>query len=561
MGGCYLALVNRFLSHFCPMHRPFEQTLSCSMKPMRAPANALLLHPPIAVLILLMGGMAGSASGELPPLDPTLRYGGLVIWGSRGDPTLYGDFERAIPLITEKCHAAGITNVRVGLSWWNIEYQRGHYDWEETDRILHWIADHGIKNVACVATAPPWATSGPEAKEILAQRHQSNLIGVLPIEAEFWSDYERYLREAVRRYGAIIDYYEIWNEPDGMAGHRLIRDASGTVVSVEYGGDPRWYAELLRRSATIIREEDPVCAVAIGGFESKADCAPGFLEGLYEHGARRYFDAVGIHSYSNPLNRPWLCCIRAVLEAHGDAHKPFWLTEWGIGANAPHKEVKQSYLIRRRLRFIRETPWIAIANAFIANTLWADKEELALRAFRAMTEETGPRSHYVQDFDAPPEELLASWEWGIEGTPDNVILNQSVVGRSPLAENDFCLVGDALGRVLEQSFEVYVKSSDPWLRFQYRVETAEATAETYLSVKVETSNLCRYPETKLVVSGLRHKVWESCELQLVDLFPALRSEVLMTVGIVYESSSQGVKVSLDNLYVGPKEEPVVRSRS
>jgi hypothetical protein len=65
-----------------------------------------------------------------------------------------------------------------------------------------------------------------------------------------WNKYEAFLREAIKRYGSRIKYWQVHNEPE--SGHY-------------YYGTPENYAELLARSYKIIKAECPDCSVLAAG--------------------------------------------------------------------------------------------------------------------------------------------------------------------------------------------------------------------------------------------------------------------------------------------------------
>jgi len=168
----------------------------------------------------------------------------------------------------------GVRSSRVGVCWHNVEKVRGTYDWSSPDAALPAVADSGVRIVLCLATTPPWSWQYPEVAKTLESRGQGNLAGCLPHKAEYWPDYERYLTELVKRYHKYLKHYEIWNEPDGLAGFRFITDDDGKLVAFQHGGDPVWYAELVKRSYRIIKSIDPQARVGIGSYEKKAAMTP-----------------------------------------------------------------------------------------------------------------------------------------------------------------------------------------------------------------------------------------------------------------------------------------------
>lgn len=197
-------------------------------------------------------------------------YGGSGWWQDAPADELGGKCRAE----AEKYAGWGVRSSRVGICWTNVEKVRGQYDWSEPDAVLPAVSATGIHLVLCVATTPEWAWQFPEVGTILAEQGKANLAGTMPFKDECWPDYERYLRELVQRYRTCLKHYEIWNEPDGMSGFRFFTDEKGGFIGFEHGGDPDWYAELVRRSYRIVKSIDPEARVGIGSFEKKTAMPP-----------------------------------------------------------------------------------------------------------------------------------------------------------------------------------------------------------------------------------------------------------------------------------------------
>jgi O-antigen ligase len=220
----------------------------------------------------------------------------------------------------------GFVWVRQSFYWSEIEPQPGRFDWAVADRILAALARHpGLRLVAALddkggITAPlPPPDSGRFAK---------------------------FAGAFAARYGAQVDYYQVWDEPN-LAAH--------------WGGgpvNPPAYADLLARTARAIREADPSARILLAGLAPTVETGPQnlsdvrYLEQLYQAGAAPYFDIVAGKPYgfdTGPgdrradeavLNFSRLFLLREVMERHGDAGKPVWASHWGWNAlpGAEHAE-------------------------------------------------------------------------------------------------------------------------------------------------------------------------------------------------------------------------------
>ena len=92
--------------------------------------------------------------------------------------------------------ATGVRRVRYPVRWHRIERERGRFDWRETDRVLGWMQDHGLRPIADLlhhTSYPRWLKRG------FADRR-------------FGSSYLRYLEAFAGRYPWIGDY-TLFNEP------------------------------------------------------------------------------------------------------------------------------------------------------------------------------------------------------------------------------------------------------------------------------------------------------------------------------------------------------------
>jgi hypothetical protein len=169
--------------------------------------------------------------------------------------------------------------------------------------------------------------------------------------------------------------YEVWNEQDD-------------TTFWANGPQPAAYAALLKAAYPAIKGADPAATVLVGGlvgnnFE--------FVEAIYDHGAKGYFDGVGVHTdtaclttdpreyYREPSGRIGRYSftgyreVRATMLAHGD-DKPVWMTELGWattsaicsrGGRAGTKEGGVSQAV--------QADFLAKAYGCLANDPWVEQ--------------------------------------------------------------------------------------------------------------------------------------------------------------------------------------------
>jgi hypothetical protein len=121
-----------------------------------------------------------------------------------------------------------------------------------------------------------------------------------------------------------ITTWEIWNEPN-LGGF--------------FGGkpNPRGYARLLKISSAGLKSGDPAAQVLTAGFFPihtirNTVSMRTYLRAFYRiHNVTNYFDALGLHPYWRTPRGVlhWVRQARGIMNRHGDAATPIWVTEFG----------------------------------------------------------------------------------------------------------------------------------------------------------------------------------------------------------------------------------------
>jgi len=238
----------------------------------------------------------------------------------------YGDDESAgLDAALARVVEGGFVWVRQSFYWSRIETQPGSFDWTEPDRIVTTVARHPrLRLVAVLDDSPPVPPADPDR-------------------------FAAFAREFAARYGAQVDYYQVWDEPN-LAAH--------------WGGapvNPAAYADLLARAARAIRAADrstrltagPDACIILAGLAPTVETGPQnlsdvrYLEQLYRAGAAPYFDVVAGKPYGfdtgpddrradeTVLNFSRLLLLREVMVGQGDVNKPLWASHWGWNALPP----------------------------------------------------------------------------------------------------------------------------------------------------------------------------------------------------------------------------------
>ncbi len=319
-------------------------------------------------------GKVSSINAPLAPLH-TPRYGVNVALEQYKD-------EQALRQALEKARDAGLSVVRQELPWAEIEPNPGQFDWERWDTIVRICSEYHLRVIVVLDTSPAWARSEWESANRWAPPAN-------------YSDFAQFAATVAARYGAIIEAYQIWDEPN---------------ISPHWGNgeiDPQGYVELLKLASGAIRSADPQALIIAGGMaptneqsgKNLSDIQ--FLREISRRGAGEYYDILGIRAlgfWSGPddrqvsqdtLNFSRAILLREELVRRGQGDKPIWALDAGWcalptawqGALSPSgndTEALQAERLAQALnRIDHEWPWLGLVclqqlqpNADSSDPIW-----------------------------------------------------------------------------------------------------------------------------------------------------------------------------------------------
>ncbi|MFP4037742.1 MAG: beta-galactosidase [Desulfobacteraceae bacterium] len=217
----------------------------------------------------------------------------------------------------------GITAVRLPAPWQFIEPEEGRFDWQRADSVIKELRGMGLQILLNVRSVSEWGTR-KEAEKTGGYRSSS-----MPRDLGQW---ERFLGSLARRYKGMGVHYEIENE-----------------VSAEafWSGSKAEYLELLERSYSVIKAEDPealvLCAAMPCGItrDFSGPDHPQFRalhdDWLLSYLPSKAFDAVSVHNYYFPggpvVNgftfRTYQEHVQDLMRRAGVGGKRVWITEAG----------------------------------------------------------------------------------------------------------------------------------------------------------------------------------------------------------------------------------------
>ena len=291
----------------------------------------------------------------------------------------------------------GFSAIKGYVNWATIETTPGAYRWTDPDNVLRAAEGAGAAVLLRVHGTPQWARP-PDSSQSSPPANQE--------------DFARFMRQLARRYRGRVTAYEIWNEPN---------------LNYEWGyrsPDPAEYAALLKTAYQAIKAEDPAALVVSAGPAPTGEGKPpevlgdlDFIEGMYQAGAKGYFDALGSHLYSNfppdfdspaEITFARVAKQRQIMLKYEDADTSVWITEmgwslkthWDLGEyhNQGLSELEQAQYLQRAYQKIQtDWPWVEAAFLFNLDFSLAPwyKANQQMRWYAILNPDRTPRPAYV----------------------------------------------------------------------------------------------------------------------------------------------------------------------
>lgn len=226
------------------------------------------------------------------------------------------DFLNSGTWLVSQFKQLGVRWNRLAFSWVLVQPRMEEFDWTPYDRIVEACNREGVEILATLGghfdrpPVPAWA--GVTLADVV-ERHPEYL--------------ESYVRAWVQRYKGRVHYWEILNEP--RAFHK------GLTVQ-------NYVERILKPSYRIIKSLDPQSKVLPCAFDQLP--LLGDKEKFWD-AAKEFYDIHNLHLYvdwglfrtqpSAVQEEKAIREFRTLMEKHGEASKPFWITEigwWGTAS-------------------------------------------------------------------------------------------------------------------------------------------------------------------------------------------------------------------------------------
>ncbi len=136
----------------------------------------------------------------------------------------------------------GVKKARIQSGWAKTEKEKGVYDWRWLDEIIYDMVAQGVEPWVCLSYGNPIYKGGGGI----------TLGGGIPSTEEAMEGWRNFVRAILKRYGNVVDEWEVWNEPN-------------------YHIDAGDYARYFVATAEIIRQMRPGATIIAFGIGSGVD--------------------------------------------------------------------------------------------------------------------------------------------------------------------------------------------------------------------------------------------------------------------------------------------------
>ncbi len=221
-----------------------------------------------------------------------------------------------VPGTTELNAAAelGVRFIRIDFDWYQMEPSKGTFNWGPWDAAVNGAWARGMSVFATLAYTPAWANGGKD-------------IQYPPTDVNDWRDF---VRSVGQRYGAIVDHWGMWNEPNLTAFFR------GTIQDYIY--------KILIPGAEEIVSVDPValvCAPELAGTPGTFQWNVWMDSVLSKAGS--YIDRVTVHDYKDTPAESFQKLdyyVPRMLKKYDMSDVEVWLTEIGWASDRVGEQVQ-----------------------------------------------------------------------------------------------------------------------------------------------------------------------------------------------------------------------------
>jgi hypothetical protein len=311
--------------------------------------------------ILIACALAGCGSPTPPAKRPPGADAGPIRLGVQVR-------ELSVPQ-ADRLARGGARLIRTTLQWARVQPRRGlDYNWRHYDQLVGLAASRRLTVLPVLIGSPGWAAAHPPYPPSPAavgefQDFVRAAVARYGPQGEFWRDHPGLRERPIRAW-------QVWNEPN---------------VPGFWGGppDPAGYAALLKGVRAAVLDADPHARIVLAGLPRSVVRYPvdRYLADLYAvPGFSRDFDVAAVHAYAGDERGVLsvIASVRSLMDDHGDAAKPIWVTELGWASAGPPRDTTrvkspavQANLLRRSVAALRRVA----ATDRIGTVVWYDLQD------------------------------------------------------------------------------------------------------------------------------------------------------------------------------------------
>ncbi|GEO36188.1 hypothetical protein SAE02_03360 [Skermanella aerolata] len=262
-------------------------------------------------------------------------------------------FEELVGRSETEMNAEFADYAKLGVDWLRTDFRwhyaqpdgAGGYTWAPFEKLVDAAVRYDIKVVAILHDPPDW----------IGDRGGMNS----PANVDAFG---KFAEAAAVRFKGKVQHWEIGNEQN-LYNSQSLPDVAA-------------YTQSLKSAYRAIKSVDPQSIVISGGLSPVPKSSGGnvsaveFLQKMYASGAGAYFDALGYHPYSWPLQpddpaswngwKMMKLAIRETMVENGDAAKQIWITEMGAPTKGGAKAVSeqaQAYMLQKAADLAHSYSW------------------------------------------------------------------------------------------------------------------------------------------------------------------------------------------------------------
>jgi hypothetical protein len=208
-----------------------------------------------------------------------------------------------------------------GVAWGQVEQKQDVFWWNGLDAAVQNANAQGKQILYVLGSTPKWAASNTKQGD-----YPNKGAASMPKSMKDWKNW---VTSVVKRYGASIESYQIWNEAN---------------LTTFWEGTPKQMAQLTKEAYTIIRKYDPTAKVVAASTTVRLQSAykkffPAYMKEL--KAVKWPIDVVSVHLYPASKGTPadrvgYIKQVKSDMKtAKVPSSKPLWDTEINYGIKGP----------------------------------------------------------------------------------------------------------------------------------------------------------------------------------------------------------------------------------